>query len=230
MHASRPAAAASTGSRPRVRLPHDPRTRAHRLPSSHRILGPGLDRESPRYRLPFPRMPSGKRARQQRQQAAAHAAPPPVRSKGGGGTRARQASPRALAIAGGVVLIVVDRRRARRRPQRRQRQRQRRIVTTSDMQGLPTTGSAELGRRAAGSARRERPLQGHPAERPHSRQPEGARHDGDVHRRPVPRLPGLRDVNICPRSSRSTSRAGRCSCTSSPGPSSARSRSPAGTA
>ena len=51
-------------------------------------------------------MPSGKRARQQRQQAAA-AAPPPVRSKGIGGTRARQASPRALAIAGGVVLIAV---------------------------------------------------------------------------------------------------------------------------
>jgi protein-disulfide isomerase len=51
-------------------------------------------------------MPSGKRARQQRQ-AAAQAAPPPVRSKGIGGARARQASPRALAIAGGVVLIAV---------------------------------------------------------------------------------------------------------------------------
>lgn len=58
------------------------------------------------YRLPFPRMPSGKRARQQRQAAAA-AAPPPVRSKGAGGVRARQASPRALAIAGGVVLLIV---------------------------------------------------------------------------------------------------------------------------
>ena len=53
-------------------------------------------------------MPSGKKARQQRQQAAAAARmPPPVRSKGVGGARARQASPRALAIAGGVVLIVV---------------------------------------------------------------------------------------------------------------------------
>lgn len=61
------------------------------------------------YRLPFPRMPSGKRARQQRQQAAAAAVrtPPPVRSKGAGGARARQASPRALAIAGGVVLAIV---------------------------------------------------------------------------------------------------------------------------
>ena len=88
-------------------------------------------------------MPSGKRARQQRQQAAA-AAPPPVRSKGGaGGVRARQASPRALAIAGGVVLVAViavvlgvvlsggssgsggggG------------------VVSTSDMQGLPATGS-----------------------------------------------------------------------------------------
>jgi protein-disulfide isomerase len=57
------------------------------------------------YRLPFPRMPSGKRARQQRQAAAAVRTPPPVRSKGIGGARARQASPRALAIAGGVVLI-----------------------------------------------------------------------------------------------------------------------------
>src|SRR6478609_9728838 len=58
------------------------------------------------FRLPFPRMPSGKRARQQRQQAAA-AAPPPVRSKGVGGARARQASPRALAIGGVVVLAII---------------------------------------------------------------------------------------------------------------------------
>jgi protein-disulfide isomerase len=91
------------------------------------------------YRLPFRPMPSGKRARQQRQ-AAATAAPPPVRSKGAGGVRSRRASPRALAIAGGVVLIAV-------------------IavvlgivlsggsggggglVTSSDLQGLPATGS-----------------------------------------------------------------------------------------
>ncbi len=58
------------------------------------------------FRLPFPRMPSGKRARQQRQ-AAAVTAPPPVRSKGIGGARTRQASPRALAIAGGVVLLAI---------------------------------------------------------------------------------------------------------------------------
>jgi protein-disulfide isomerase len=60
-------------------------------------------------RLPFPRMPSGKRARQQRQAAAATAGrtPPPVRSKGVGGVRPRQASPRALGIAGGIALIVV---------------------------------------------------------------------------------------------------------------------------
>jgi protein-disulfide isomerase len=88
-------------------------------------------------------MPSGKKARQQRQQAAAAARmPPPVRSKGVGGARARQASPRALAIAGGVVLIVViaivlgvvlssggggggDG-----------------IVSSSDVNGLGTTGSA----------------------------------------------------------------------------------------
>ncbi len=58
------------------------------------------------YRLPFPRMPSGKRARQQRQAAAtAVRTPPPVRSKGVGRARGRQASPRALAIAGGVVVI-----------------------------------------------------------------------------------------------------------------------------
>jgi protein-disulfide isomerase len=60
-------------------------------------------------RLPFPRMPSGKRARQQRQAAAATAGrtPPPVRSKGAGGSRARQASPKALGIAGGVALVVI---------------------------------------------------------------------------------------------------------------------------
>ena len=58
------------------------------------------------YRLPFPPMPSGKRARQQRQTAAA-TAPPPVRSKGVGGVRARQASPRALAIGGGIALAIV---------------------------------------------------------------------------------------------------------------------------
>ena len=60
-------------------------------------------------RLPFRRMPSGKRARQQRQAAAATAGrtPPPVRSKGVGGVRPRQASPRALGIAGGVLLIVI---------------------------------------------------------------------------------------------------------------------------
>jgi protein-disulfide isomerase len=87
-------------------------------------------------------MPSGKRARQQRQQAATAArTPPPVRSKGVGGTRARQASPRALVIAGGVVLIAViaivlgvvltsggggggG------------------VVSSSDVQGLGTTGSA----------------------------------------------------------------------------------------
>jgi protein-disulfide isomerase len=60
--------------------------------------------------LPFPRMPSGKKARQQRREAAASATrtPPPVRSKGAGGMRGpRQASPRALAIGGGVVLVVV---------------------------------------------------------------------------------------------------------------------------
>jgi protein-disulfide isomerase len=59
-------------------------------------------------RLPFPRMPSGKRARQQRQAAAtAGRTPPPVRSKGGGGARTRQASPRVLGIAGGIALVVV---------------------------------------------------------------------------------------------------------------------------
>jgi protein-disulfide isomerase len=85
-------------------------------------------------------MPSGKRARQQRQQAAA-TAPPPVRSKGVGGARARQASPRALLIGGVVVLAIIvaivlgvvlsggsgggggG------------------VVSTSDMQGLPATGS-----------------------------------------------------------------------------------------
>src|SRR4051794_18819348 len=93
------------------------------------------------YRLPFPPMPSGKRARQQRQQAAA-AAPPPVRSKGVGGARARQASPRALAIAGGLVLaiviaivlgVVLGRGSGSGGGSG--------IVTAADMQDLPPTGS-----------------------------------------------------------------------------------------
>jgi protein-disulfide isomerase len=59
-------------------------------------------------RLPFPHMPSGKRAREQRRAAAtAVKTPPPVRSKGVGGVRPRQASPRALAIAGGVLAVAV---------------------------------------------------------------------------------------------------------------------------
>jgi protein-disulfide isomerase len=107
------------------------------------------------YRLPFPRMPSGKRARQQRQQAAAAAVrtPPPVRSKGVGGVRARQASPRALAIAGGVVLAIViaivlgvvlsgggggggggG------------------VVTSADLQGLPSTGSQSSASALPGAA------------------------------------------------------------------------------
>ena len=120
---------------PLVRVPHDPDARPHGLPSSHRILGPCHRPESPRHRLPFPPMPSGKRARQQRQQAAA-AAPPPVRSKGVGGTRARQASPRALAIGGGIALVIVDRDRPRRRPQQRRRDGgSAGVVTSSDMAG-----------------------------------------------------------------------------------------------
>jgi protein-disulfide isomerase len=86
-------------------------------------------------------MPSGKRARQQRQQAATAAAPPPVRSKGTGGSRQRQASPRALAIAGGVVaaiaivvvLVVVFTGGGGSSGSG--------VVSSSDMQGLPATGS-----------------------------------------------------------------------------------------
>ena len=127
------------------------------------------------HRLPFPLMPSGKRARQQRQAAAA-TAPPPVRSKGVGGVRARQASPRALAIGGGIALAIViaivlgvvlsggsggggG------------------VVSSSDLQDLPATGSQSWAGSLAGAARRERPLQGHPAERPGARQPEGADRD-----------------------------------------------------
>src|SRR5690349_8514769 len=95
-------------------------------------------------------MPSGKRARQQRQ-AAAVAAPPPVRAKGVGGTRGRQASPRALAIGGGIALAIViaivlgvvlsggssggnE------------------IVKSSDMQGLPSTGTQSWAGSLAGAA------------------------------------------------------------------------------
>ena len=94
-------------------------------------------------------MPSGKRARQQRQAAAA-TVPPPVRSKGVGGVRARQASPRALAIGGGIALAIViaivlgvvlsggsggggG------------------VVSSSDLQGLPATGSQSWAGSLAGA-------------------------------------------------------------------------------
>jgi protein-disulfide isomerase len=92
------------------------------------------------YRLPFPLMPSGKRARQQRQAAAA-TAPPPVRSKGVGGARARQASPRALAIGGGVVLLIVIAIVLGVVLSGGSGGSGGGIVTSSDMEGLPSTGS-----------------------------------------------------------------------------------------
>jgi protein-disulfide isomerase len=92
------------------------------------------------YRLPFPPMPSGKRARQQRQQAAT-AAPPPVRSKSAGGARPRQASPRALAIAGGVVLVIVVAVVLGVFLSSGGGSGGSGVVTSSDMQGLPSTGS-----------------------------------------------------------------------------------------
>ncbi len=92
------------------------------------------------HRLPFPPMPSGKRARQQRQTAAA-TAPPPVRSKGAGGGRARQASPRALAIAGGVVLVIVIAIVLGVVLSGGGGSSGSGVVTSSDMQGLPATGS-----------------------------------------------------------------------------------------
>jgi hypothetical protein len=55
-------------------------------------------------RLPFGRMPSGKKARQQRQDAAKRT-PPPVRSKGGG--RMLSYSQRTLAIAGAVLVVAI---------------------------------------------------------------------------------------------------------------------------
>jgi protein-disulfide isomerase len=97
-------------------------------------------------------MPSGKRARQQRQSAAA-TAPPPVRSKGVGGTRARQASPRALAIGGGIALLIIiaivlgvvlsgggggSSSGG--------------VVSSSDMQGLPATGSQSWAGAVAGAS------------------------------------------------------------------------------
>jgi protein-disulfide isomerase len=96
-------------------------------------------------------MPSGKKARQQRQQAAA-VAPPPVRSKGVGGARARQASPRALAIGGGIALLIIiaivlgvalssggggSSSGG--------------VVSSSDMQGLPATGSQSWAGAVAGA-------------------------------------------------------------------------------
>jgi protein-disulfide isomerase len=92
------------------------------------------------HRLPFPPMPSGKRARQQRQAAAA-TAPPPVRSKGVGGVRPRQASRRALVIAGVVVLAIVVAIVLGVVLSSGSGGGSSEVVSSSDMQGLPTTGS-----------------------------------------------------------------------------------------
>jgi protein-disulfide isomerase len=89
-------------------------------------------------------MPSGKRARQQRQEAAAALrTPPPVRSKGVGGARTRQASPRALAIAGGVVLVVIIAIVLGVVLSRGGSSGGSGVVSSSDIQGLPATGSAQ---------------------------------------------------------------------------------------
>src|SRR6476660_4105983 len=94
------------------------------------------------HRLPFPLMPSGKRARQQRQ-AAAVTAPPPVRSKGVGGVRARQASPRALAIVIAIVLGVVLSGGSGGGGG---------VVSSSDLKDLPTTGTHSWAGSLAGAA------------------------------------------------------------------------------
>lgn len=92
--------------------------------------------------LPFPRMPSGKRARQQRQEAAAALrTPPPVRSKGVGGVRTRQASPRVLAIAGGVVLVVIIAIVLGVVLSKGGSSGGSGVVSSSDIQGLPATGN-----------------------------------------------------------------------------------------
>jgi protein-disulfide isomerase len=80
------------------------------------------------------------------------AAPPPVRSKGAGGARARQASPRALAIAGGVVLaIVIAVVLGVVLSSRGGSSSSGAIVSSSDMQGLPATGSQSWAGAVAGA-------------------------------------------------------------------------------
>lgn len=97
-------------------------------------------------------MPSGKRARQQRQQAAA-TAPPPVRSKGVGGARSRQASPRALAIGGGIALaIIIAIVLGVVLSSRGGSSSSGAIVASSDMQGLPATGSQSWAGAMAGAS------------------------------------------------------------------------------
>jgi protein-disulfide isomerase len=96
-------------------------------------------------------MPSGKRARQQRQAAAA-AAPPPVRSKGAGRVRARQASPRALVIGGVVVLAIVIAVVLGVVLSGGSGSGGGGIVTSSDMEGLPATGSQSWANALPGAA------------------------------------------------------------------------------
>ena len=65
--------------------------------------------KQPRRRLPFPRMPSGKRARQ-RGSGRGRGAPPPVRSKGVGGparARRRRARSRSSAVSSSIAVIAI---------------------------------------------------------------------------------------------------------------------------
>ena len=187
--------------------------------------------ESPRHRLPFPPMPSGKRARQQRQAAAA-TAPPPVRSKGVGGARARQASPRALAIGGGIALaiviaivlgVVLSSRGGSGGGGGGVVNVERHAEPAGDSEARSWAGAVP------GRSRGEQPLQGHSAERADRSATRRRRSTMEMFIDVQCPVCDDYEVNHLPLVVNKYIRAReRCSCTCSRGPSSDRSRSPAG--
>ena len=182
-----------------LRLPRDRNARVHRVPSSHRILGPCKHRDRRRRGYPGSRC----LAERKRDNSAklAVAAPPPVRSTGGAGSR--QASPKVLGIAGGVILVVIvaivlavvlSRNNA---------------STSGGASGYdgPTigiavrhTGDRKLleGERAAGRVGCRNPPQGHPAEGHGPRKAQRSSDARRVHRPPVLRCDQFETTEFSP--------------------------------
>ena len=228
---SAPAAAARTGSTD-VRLPADPDARAHRLPPSHRILGPGG-----RW--------SGRSGRSARYPSGACRAVREQDSNGRSSGRTADAAARALE----------GRRWPSRARRRRARSRSRAASCSSDPRHRAGSRPFERRERRRQSSRRatsaacrhDRRREARPVALPGARDanalfkgipqnglalggPNAPVHDGHVHRRPVPVLPRLRGQRPADDRHQVHPRRARCSSTLKPWAFLGRSPTPAGSA